>query len=89
MTSIATQTEKNVIASLSMAHGTTQNLRNLLALWYNGSVRTAKTVGPMVRKCPFASLVPIIGGLMIGGHRTPFSRIRMRRIIGSEHPIQV
>ena len=58
------------------------------ALVYNGSVRTAKTVGPMVRMCPFASLVLIIGGLAIGGHRTPFSRIRMQRIIGSEHPIQ-
>jgi hypothetical protein len=58
------------------------------ALVYNRSVRTAKTVGPMVRMCPFASLVPVIGGLAFGGHRTPFSRIRMRRIIGSEHPIQ-
>jgi hypothetical protein len=37
---------------------------------------------------PFASLVPIIGGFAFGGQRTPFSRIRMQRIIGSEHPIQ-
>ena len=58
------------------------------ALVYNRSVRTAKTVSPMVRTCPFASLVPIIGGLVIGGHRTPFSSLHRRWIIGSEHQIQ-
>ena len=34
-------------------------------------VQTAKTVGPVVRVCPFASMVPTIGGLIIGGPWDP------------------
>ena len=42
---------------------------------YNAVVQTAKTGSSLVRECPFASLVLIVGGLVIGGHRTPFSRV--------------
>ena len=76
-------------SGLRMARRATLNVRNLLALWcIIGVFRQPRPSSPLVRMCPFASLVPIIGGLDIGGHRTPFSRIHMQRIIGSEHPIQ-
>jgi hypothetical protein len=34
-------------------------------------VQTAKTENAMVSKNPFLSMVPIIGGLVIGGRKDP------------------
>jgi hypothetical protein len=51
---------------------------------YMREIQTVRTDFPMVLQDPFASMVPIIKGFLIGGlYLTPFSRILHFTIIGS------
>jgi len=51
---------------------------------YIKEIQTVKTDPPMVSQDPFASMVPIISGFLIGGlFLTPFSRVLQFPIIGS------
>jgi hypothetical protein len=47
-------------------------------------VQAVKTNARLVRIGPFVSLVPMLGGLFIGGLVTPFSRVRFLTFIGPE-----